>query len=158
MRGRRWLVVLALVGAAALIAGCGGGGGGSTLSKAQYEQQVQASGKALEKALSAMGSTASMESLGTGIASARDGLKKAAADLESLKPPKEAEAANKAFVAALRAVEAELGTMQEALKKKDMAALATAAQKLSTSKEIAAAQKAAAELKKKGYELGALGN
>ena len=154
MRGRcSW--ILALGALAILVAGCGGS---SRLTKAQYEKRVQADGKALTKATSSLGaSTTSLAALKTAVTSAHAGLEAAANDLESLKPPKEAEADNKAFVAAIRDIEAQFTALAKAADKGDMNAVIATVQKLSASKAIKAAQVAAADLSKKGYKLGALG-
>ncbi|HKI91198.1 MAG TPA: hypothetical protein VJ986_02760 [Gaiellaceae bacterium] len=152
---------LAILAVAALVAGCGGGGGGGgskALTKAQYEQRVQADGKSLEQAITAISSNmTSLAELKSAVAKAQTGLKKAANDLESLTPPKEAEQANATFVTALRAIDKQLGALKTAADKGDMAAVLATVQGLATSKEAIAAQKAAASLKKLGYDLGVLG-
>jgi len=154
MSSRRCTVALAAVGAMALLAGCGGGS--SRLTKAQYEQRVQKDAAALTKATSGIGtSTSSFSDLQKVVTSAQSGIEAAAKDLESLKPPQEAENANKAFVAALRAIESDFKAMATALKKHDLTKIVALVQQLGGSKEVAAAKRAAADLAKKGYHLGA---
>ena len=154
---RRVTVALAVAAVAGLAAGCGGGGS-ARLTKAQYEQRVQVDGKALTQATSAISSdVTSPTSLKTALANAQKAIGKAADDLDSLKPPAEAEAANAAFVKALRAIDTELGQIGDALAKGDMTAVLADVEKLGSSKEVAAAKAAAASLTKLGYKLGALG-
>ena len=154
---------LAAALAAALLAagsacGCGGSGGGR-LSKAQYEQRVQTDGKALTRAIAAVGSnTASFSRLKAAVTSAEKGVRAAADDLESLTPPAEAATANTAFVTALRAIAVQLRALERAADKRDLPGVVAIVQKLAASKEIAAARTAAADLKRQGYRLGALGN
>ena len=153
---RRLTAALAVGAVAALAAGCGGGS--SRLSKAQYEQRVQADGKALTEVTSAISANlTSIAQLKTAVANARTALKKAANDLESLKPPVEAEAANAAFVKALREIETDLGAIADAVSKGDMATVMAAVGKLGSSPAVKSAETAAAQLKKLGYQLGALG-
>ncbi len=66
--------------------------------------------------------------------------------------------ANATFVTALRAIDKQLGALKAAADKGDMNAVLATVQGLSSSKEIAAAQTAAAKLKKLGYNLGVLGS
>lgn len=160
MRRHRGTAGLAILAVAALVAGCGGGGGGGSkaLTKAQYEQRVQADGKSLEQAITAISSnTTSLAGLKSAVTKAQAGLKKAASDLESLTPPAEAVQANATFVTALRAIDKQLAALKAAADKGDMSAVLASVQGLSASKEIAAAQAAATKLKKLGYNLGVLG-
>jgi hypothetical protein len=148
----RMLVVAA---AAALVAGCGGSG---RLSKAQYEQRIQADGKAAQQAVTkAAGSLGSPGSLAAQISTARQAVKKAADDLDAAKPPKDAEADTHTIVVGLRTIETELGRLEGPAKKHDFAALQAGASALQGAPEIKAAQRAANDLKRKGYKIGVLG-
>ena len=157
MRIGRGIAVVLVALAALTVAGCGGGG--NELTKAQYEQRVQADAKALGTAFSSIGTAVTTPAqLKTVVADAKKELEKAAADLASLKPPQDARDANQKFVAGLRAVEKQLTALSDALQKGDIASMVTLAQKLSQSKELAAAQQAANDLQKKGYDLGGFGS
>jgi len=155
---RRVAATLAVAAVAGLAAGCGGGGS-ARLTKAQYEQRVQTDGKALTQVTSAISSgVTSPASLKTALANAQKAIGKAADDLGSLAPPVEAEAANAAFVKALRAIDSQLGQIGDALAKGDMTAVLADVEKLGSSREVAAAKAAAKQLKALGYKLGALGS
>jgi hypothetical protein len=150
------MLVVAAAGAA-LVAGCGGGGGGR-LSKAQYEQRIQADGRDAQAAVvKAQGSINTPGSLATQLAAARNAVKHAADDLDSIKPPKDAEADNQTIVVGLRTIQTELEKLRTAANKHDIAALQSAAAALQGSPEIRAAQQAANDLKKKGYKIGVIG-
>lgn len=158
MDSRRWTAALAVTAAAALLAGCGGGGGSARLTKAQYEQRVQADAKALTTATAGLSNMTSVSDVTKLVSSAQASLEKAASDLESLKPPQEAESANKAFVAALRELKKDFADIATAFKSGDITKVTAVVQRLGSSKTVAAAKKAAVELEKKGYKLGAFGS
>jgi hypothetical protein len=145
---------LAAAAAVALVAGCGGS---SRLSKADYEQKIQADGKAVQKVVSKINGSASLGSLATQIGAAEQAVKAAADDLDTIKPPQDAEADNKTIVLALRTIDTQLVRLQAAAKKGDIAAAQAAGAAIQNAPEIKAAQRAAKDLKQKGYKIGALG-
>ena len=154
MRVARILPVLAA--ALLLVAGCGGGG--STLSKSQYEKRIQADGQAVQTAVKAVSAaTTSLSALAKQVDSAEAAVKKAADDLDSLTPPKDAAADNAKIVAGLRAIGKGLDALKRAAKKGSASDVQAAALSLSDSPEIRAAQRAATDLKKKGYSIGVIG-
>jgi hypothetical protein len=151
-----WLLVAAGAGAA-LLAGCGGGGGGR-LSKTQYEQHIQRDGRDAQAAVvRAQGSITSPANLPRALAAATNAVRKAADDLDSIKPPKDADADNHTIVVGLRTIQAELEKLRAAANKGDINALRSAASALQGAPEIRAAQQAANDLKKKGYKIGVIG-
>jgi DNA repair ATPase RecN len=146
-----------LLAALALVAGCGGGT--SRLTKAQFEQHIQADGNAVQKAVAKIsGTPSSLAELAKQVAAAESAVKAAADDLEKIKPPQDAEQETKTIVNALRTVDAQLQKLEQAAKKNDPVAAQVAASAIQSSPEIAAAQKAAKSLKKKGYDIGAIGS
>ena len=154
MRIARILPALAVV--ALVLAGCGGGS--STLSKSQYEKRIQADGQAVQTAVTAVSAaTASLTELSKQVDAAEAAVTKAADDLDSLKPPKDAAADNKTIVAGLRAISKGLDALKKAAKKGSMSDVQAAALSLSDAPEIRAAQRAATDLKKKGYSIGVIG-
>ena len=150
--------IAAVASGVALVAGCGGGGGGR-LSKAQYEQKVQADGKSVQKAFAKINvdSASALAGLTKQIPAAKRALEAAIADLDKAKPPKDAEADNHTIVVALRTIDAQLTKLQAAAKKGDIAGLQSAGAAIQRSPEIKAAQRAAKDLKRKGYRIGVLG-
>lgn len=141
----------------ALLAGCGGGNG-DRLSKAQYEQRIQAQGRAVEQAVSGItAGPTSLEALARQVADAEGAVGRAAANLAAAKPPEEARKANVVIVKALRTIRAQLQKLERAARAGDPAAAQEAAAAIQDAPEVAAAQRAARELERQGYELGALG-
>jgi hypothetical protein len=138
-----------LLGAVALVAGCGGGS--NRMSKAEFEQHIQKDGSAIQKAIKGLSSSSSLDDLATNIPPAEKAVKAAADDLDAANPPADAEDATNTIVKALRSIDTKLKQLQAAAKKGDVVAVQSAP-------EIAAAQQAANELKKKGYKIGVLGS
>jgi hypothetical protein len=144
-----------LLAALALVAGCGGGS--SRLTKAEFEQHIQKDGKALQKVIAKLGAAKSLTELATQVGAAEQAVKAAADDLESVKPPADAESPTATIVKALRSIDAQLKLLEQAAKDNDLLAVQKTAQAIQSSPDIAAAQTAANELKKNGYKIGVIG-
>jgi ABC-type transporter Mla subunit MlaD len=132
-----------------LLAGCGGS---SRMSKSAYEQRLQADGNAVQKSVTAVANTKSFADFAKNVDNAEAAVKKAADDLDALKPPADAEADNAAVVAALRRIQKGL----EQVKANPTGAQAIVKQ-IESSPELKAAERATADLKKKGYKVGVIG-
>ena len=146
---------VAVVVLAALAAGCGGS---SRLSKAQYEQKIQADGKAVQEVATALNSSGgSLSTFAAKVAAAEKAVKAAADDLGSVKAPADAADDNTKIVAALRTIDAQLTKLAQAAKAGDRSAVQQVGLALLHSPEIQAAQAAATDLKAKGYKIGVLG-
>jgi hypothetical protein len=143
------LALLAFAGA--ILAGCGGSSG---LSKSAYEQKLQADGKAVQQAITALTKTptSSIAQFTTKIDAAEVALKKAADELESIKAPSDAAADNAAIVSGLRAIQTGL----EKVKAHPTEASRIVGQ-IESSPQLKAAAKATADLKQKGYKVGVIG-
>jgi uncharacterized protein with beta-barrel porin domain len=143
------LALLAVAGV--LLAGCGGSG---RLSKSAYEQHLQSDGTSVQKTVTALTKTTptSLAQFAQRVDAAEAAVKKAGDDLASLKPPSDAVDDNASLVAAFRAIETALGKV-----KTNPTAAAAIVGKLESSAEIKAAEKATADLKKKGYKVGVIG-
>jgi hypothetical protein len=144
-----------LLAALALVAGCGGGS--SRLTKAEFEQHIQTDGQALQKAVAKLGAAKSLTELATQVGAAETAVKAAADDLESVKPPADAETPTKTIVKALRSIDAQLKQLEQAAKDKDLIGVQKIAKTIQSSSDIKAAQKASNELKQKGYKIGVIG-
>jgi len=148
--------LVAVVVLAALAAGCGGS---SRLSKAQYEQKIQADGKAVQQAATAITSSGgSMQKLAVQVAAAEKAAKAAAGDLGGVKPPADIADDNTKIVVALRTIDAQLTKLEQAAKAGDVTAVQQAALALQSSPEIKAAEDAAKDMKAKGYKIGVIGS
>jgi hypothetical protein len=140
-----------------LLAACGGS---SRISKSQYEQHLQNDGKAVADTIRTLSGAQTSTDLGAivkKVDSASAAVKQAADDLDSLKPPADAEADNTALVTGLRAIESGLAKLKKALATNPLQAAAIG-RDLQQAPEVKAAEKAAADLKKKGYKVGVLGD
>jgi hypothetical protein len=140
-----------------LLAACGGS---SRISKSQYEQHLQNDGKAVADTIRTLTGAQTSTDLGAivkKVDSASAAVKQAADDLDSLKPPADAEADNTALVTGLRAIESGLAKLKKALATNPLQAAAIG-RDLQQAPEVKAAEKAAADLKKKGYKVGVLGD
>src|SRR5689334_11498322 len=143
--------------AAVLLAACGGS---SRLSKSDYEKHLQSDGNAVASTIRVLTGAASGGSLAgivTKIDAASAAVKKAADDLDSVKPPSDAEADNTAIVTGLRTIESGLEKLKKALTTNPLEA-AKIGRSLQQDHAVKAAEKAAADLKKKGYKVGVLGD
>lgn len=141
---------LALIGLAGLLlAACGGS---SRMSKSAYEQRLQSDGNAVQKSVTAVANTKNFADFAKNVDAAEAAVKAAADDLEKLKPPSDAAADNTAVVAALRRIQSGL----EQVKSNPTGAQAIVKQ-IESSPELKAAEKATADLKKKGYKVGVIG-
>ncbi|HZQ89514.1 MAG TPA: hypothetical protein VFA42_05875 [Gaiellaceae bacterium] len=143
---------LALIGVAGvLLAGCGGSG---RLSQSAYEQKLQSDGKKVQTSVTALTKTppTSLADFAKKIDAAETAVKSAADDLDSLKPPSDASADNDAIVAALRRIQKGLEQV-----KSNPTSAQTIVAAIERSPELKAAEKATADLKKKGYKVGVIG-
>jgi hypothetical protein len=145
------------IAAVALLAGCGGGS--DRLSKAQFEQRIQADGMTVQKAVTKIkADPASLGALAKQVAAAERAVKVAADDLDAAKPPEDAAAGVKTIVHGLRAIGVQLKKLQVAAKNGDPLAAQAAVAAIQGSPEVRAAQRAATSLKKKGYDIGIIGS
>lgn len=151
------VIVVALVLAVGAAACGGGGGGGDRLSKDEYEQQMSAIGADLQEASSGVdiSSTTDLDKVADTVADFKTELDSAAAKVDDLNPPEDAEAETEKIADALHAFADEFGKMEQAARGRDTEALQQAQQAVIT--EGAAAQQAANDLKAKGYDIGELG-
>jgi predicted nuclease with TOPRIM domain len=153
-----WTKALPLVAAAvvALAAGCGGGGS-ERLSKSEYEQKIKAEGSQLKTAFSAVDLTnpANMRELTTKITSLQQELEQSADDIEALKPPEDAEAANAKLADTLHKAAVKFGELKRAAEALDQQRIQQLTQEVGT--VLQKGRAATDELKAKGYDIGALG-
>ena len=143
------LALVVVVGV--LLAGCGGSG---RLSQSAYEQKLQSDVESAQTPVAALVKTppTSLADLTKKIDAAEAAVKKAADDLDSLKPPSDASADNDAIVAALRRIQKGLEQVKSNPTGAQSIVTATAG-----SAEVKAAETAAADLKKKGYRVPVIG-
>jgi hypothetical protein len=156
LRARTILILLIAV-AATVTAGCGGGDG--RLSKAEYEQRMQAIGGELQAASAGIGDlsqTRDLEKLADTIADFRERLDESADDVDALTPPEDVEEETDKIAEALHAFADTFGEMEGAARDGDLPALQQAQADIAN--KGAEAQQATESLKQKGYNIGELGS
>jgi hypothetical protein len=149
------LAILVLAGL--VLAACGGS---SRLSMKDYETHLQNDGKPVQTTVTALTKAANITSLAqfaTKADAAEAAVKTAADDLDSIKPPQDAESDNAAIVTALRTIQSGLEKLKKLAASGNTAAVLAAAASLESSPQLKAAQKAITDLKQKGYTVGFLG-
>jgi hypothetical protein len=153
-------VLLAALVLAASGCGGGGGGGGDRLSKSAYEKKVQAEGKKITSAFRALSSsrTNDFDQLAKNVQKGKSELRDAADRLDGVSPPSDIEGAHKDLVAGMRGLADDLEPLVKALKAHDKKKISKVSSDLSKSPSGRKAQKAVNEMKKKGYDVGVLGN
>jgi hypothetical protein len=148
------LALLVALGAA----GCGGGNS-DQLSKSDYEAKVKGIATDLQSSLQSL-STGNSKDLGafeSKVGTAQTKLQDAANKLKGLKPPDDAKADNTKLANGLNGLASAFTNLKQALAAKDVAKIqqrANEIQNLASAQDIRAA---IADLKKKGYDLGAFG-
>ena len=138
----------------ALLAGCGGGS--SRVTKAEYEQHLKRDAKLAAKALVGA-STANGQATATyarRIALAQTDMRRAADDLDGLDPPADAEHDTTTIVVGLRFLVKQLGRLHHAAKTGNVTEAGNVSATVGASKELRAVDRAIADLKRKGYDVG----
>jgi hypothetical protein len=156
---RRAGVIVLAAAIAIATAGCGGGsGGGARLSKGEYEQKMSSIGGDLQAASSGIDltNTKDLDKVADAVAAFKVKLEDAADKIDDLNPPGNAEEETGKIAGALHAFAGEFGKMEKAARKGNLNDLQRAQQAVVT--EGAEAQKAAQDLKDKGYNIGELGS
>ncbi len=161
MQGRRTGIAVLAAGAVIALgaAGCGGGGGGGQLSKSDYEKQLQAIGTDAKKSLGNLnfGNGKNLKDVATKANAAKDKINTIADQIGALNPPSDAKDDNTKMSTGLHALADQLGKLAAAADKGDAAALGKIANEFSASTAVKDADAAAKDLKKKGYNVGTLG-
>jgi archaellum component FlaC len=144
----------------AFAAGCGGGGGGGSddrLSKSEYEQKLKAEGSRLKAAFTASNiqQSSDINDLTAKVDKLKQELEKSAGDLDALKPPSDAAADNTKLADALHKAAAKFDELKQAAKEQNQQKLQTLTQEVGT--VLQEGQAASDDLKKKGYDIGVLG-
>lgn len=146
------LAALALT-AAASTSGCGRGTA-RELSKAAYEQRIQALYAPVREAFQRTAGKHTLRELSTRVAAAQSELRAAADAIERLQPPADAREPTEALAAGLRRYAQDLESLRAAAAAGRAGEVARFGAK--TRPPVRAIQEAAEELMRRGYRLGAL--
>jgi hypothetical protein len=158
--GRRQVRVAALLAVLALVGGAAACGGSGRLSKSAYEKKVRADGRDIKNTFQALSGSnfSSLDQMAAQIGKGQNELRKAADDLDGLKPPKEVEADNKKLAKALRELADELEPLRKGAAEGNPKKVQKAANSLQSSTAVQDAKAATSDMKSKGYSLGAIGS
>jgi len=146
--------VLGLLGAAVVLAGCGGGS--SRLSKQDYEHHLKRDATLIAKAAT-NASTADFNSpdqYGRRVVLAQQDMTRAAKDLDTIKPPADAEQDTKQIVAGVRYLAKALGRLHHAATTSSFAEAQKVSSDIAASPEVKGVSAAIKDLKGKGYDVG----
>jgi hypothetical protein len=150
-------LALPLLAVVLLVAGCGGGS--SRLSKQDFETHLNRDAVLAAKAATGA-STADFNSpdvYARRIVLAQKDMTKAADDLDSIKPPADAEKDVATIVAGLRYLSKALGRLHDAAVAKSFTKAQKVSTDIQTSPEVKGVAIAIAGLERKGYDVGAFG-
>jgi hypothetical protein len=127
-----------------------------TVTKAQYEREVQRLGQDLTDAGSQLGQSIDIATFNGNVDNLKDHLHDAADDLHGLKPPENAQSANDRLADALDGFADQLDDVKEA-RRQSIFKARTALVRVSKSDAVRRARQATRELKRLGYEIGQFG-
>ena len=140
---------------ALVVAGCGSSP--KTVTKAEYQREVQRIGQDLTNAGSQLGQSIDIATFNGNVDNLRDHLKAGAHDLHGLKPPANVQSANDRLATALGDFADELEPVKEA-RRQSIVKARDALLKVSKSDAVRNARAASRELKAKGYDIGQFGS
>ena len=150
---RAFVILLAVV---ALVAtSCGSKP--KAVTKAQYEAELQTLGHDLTQAGSAIGKHIDIAGFNQDISDFQDHLRRAAQDLHGVKPPANAQAANKRLADSFDELADDFEPVKEA-RRKSIVEAGKAADIVRKSAAVKAGRAAIKDLKASGYDVGAMGS
>lgn len=144
---------------AALVVALAGAGCGSTkvVSKAEYQLTLQRLGRDLTTDGQQLGRSIDISSFNQAVDNFQKGLRKAAGELDGLKPPKAARAANKQLARAFREFADVMEPVKDARRRSIVEARKALAQ-VGISSAVRDGRNAITQLKQLGYVTGELGS
>jgi hypothetical protein len=137
-----------------VLAGCGSSP--KTVTKAEYQRELQRLGQDLTDAGSQLGQSIDIATFNQNVDNLHDHLRDAADELRDMKPPADVQAANKRLAQALDDFADQLDSVKDARRESIVRARA-ALLRVSKSEGVREARAATRELKRKGYEIGQFG-
>lgn len=154
------LIVLACTSALA-VAGCGGGGGGGSeppLSKADYEQQMQALQTKLSSSAaefqSAFSDPTDLAAVADGLTRTADVLDDTSASLDAISPPEDVADAHQTMADKSAAAADKIRELADKVKNGSLADLQSSLQDFQNITEFTELAAAVAEIQSKGYDIG----
>jgi hypothetical protein len=151
---RPFTLCLAALVVALVAAGCSSP---KAVSKAEYQATLQQLGRDLTTDGQQLGKSIDISSFNQAVDNFQKGLRKAAGQLDGLKPPKEARAANKQLAHAFREFADTMEPVKEA-RRKSIVEARNALARVGASTAVRDGRNAIAQLKQLGYLTGELGS
>jgi hypothetical protein len=139
------------------LGGIGCGGGSDRLSKSEYEAKLKDIGGEVTSSFGNFDTSKGSGSIEQQIGQAQTKLNSAANELRKLKPPKDAEADTAKLADGLSGLARQFNSLKQAIAAGNMAQVQKIANGVKTSPSTVGLNQAAADLKKKGYQIGSLG-
>jgi hypothetical protein len=150
-----------LLGVVVVMAGCGGGGGGGgdePLSKADYEQQMQALQSDLSASANELGQAFSnpqdVEAMSAGLNNAADLLDDASSGLDDISPPEDVADAHQAMVDKSAAAAEKLREFADTVANASLAELQDRLTEFQDIEEFTELETAVRDIEAKGYDIG----
>jgi outer membrane murein-binding lipoprotein Lpp len=147
--------LLLVVLAALVLAGCGSSA--KTVSKAEYQGELQRIGQDLTDAGSELGRSIDIATFNGNVDKLRDQLHQSADELRGMKPPADVEAANGRLADALDGFADQLEAVKEA-RRQSIVKARDALLRVSKSEPVREARAATRALIAKGYDVGQFGS
>jgi ClpP class serine protease len=127
------------------------------LSKSEYEQKLHSEYSDVQQAFQATAASFGQAGLADRIGDAQDQLRDTAESLEHVEPPKEIEEENEEIAEGLREYADDLDELRNAAERNDLETIAAFTDRITDNEAIHQIAEAAEEMKRKGYDVGAIG-
>lgn len=137
-----------------VVAGCGSSA--RTVSKAEYQAELQKLGKDLTDAGSELGKAIDIATFNRNVDNLQDHLRDAAHELDGLRPPETVRAVNERFADSLHDFADELEPVKEA-RRQSIIKARDALARVARSSAVKEGRQAIRELRRKGYDVGEFG-
>ena len=154
---KRLIILLACLSTPAAVAGCGGGSGSSaSLSKEDYEQQMQALGSKLDKGLEpAVSDSEDTEAIARELRATADLLEETSSGLDSIEPPDDVADAHQAMIDNVAAAATRIHEFSDNVENVPIVELAfSLLDFFENGKEFGKLDSAVAAINAKGYDIG----
>ena len=157
---KRLLVLLVSLSALAAVAGCGGGGGsgGQALSKADYEQQMQALqsklGSTADELQNAFSDPTDIKAMTAGLRQAADLLDEASTGLDDIEPPADVAEPHQAMIDNTASAATKINELADKVESAPLAELQPILQDFQNIEEFTTLNQAVTDIKAKGYDIG----
>ena len=155
---KRAAILFACLASVIAVAGCGGGGGGGALSKAEYEQQMQALQAKLsstaDQLTSAFSNPSDIDAMTKGLRDAADLLDEASSGLADISPPEDVADPHQSLVENSAAAADKIREFADKIENAPLAELQQSLSEFQNIEEFGPLETAVSDIKAKGYDIG----